>query len=61
MIGGNIPEETRVISIAIFDQVETLKLRQGTFFVRILVDILFSCFGSSIPDRPSLERKSSLK
>ena len=31
MIGGNIPEETRVISIAIFDQVETLNYERAHF------------------------------
>mgnify|MGYP001270522125 CR=1 FL=1 len=31
MIGGNIPEETRVISIAIFDQVESLNYERAHF------------------------------
>lgn len=41
MIGGNIPNETQVISIAIFEQVESLQYEQAHFLSGILLGISF--------------------
>jgi len=40
MIGGNIPNETRVASVAIYNEVETLNYSQADFYALIL--LLFS-------------------
>ena len=42
MIGGNIPGETRVASIAIYDQVEALNYGAANFYSIILFAITFS-------------------
>lgn len=42
MIGGNIPGETQVVSIAIFENVETLQYDQAHFLSGILLLISFS-------------------
>ena len=42
MIGGNIPGETQVVSIAIFEQVETLQYDQAHFLSAVLLLISFS-------------------
>jgi len=42
MIGGNIPDETRVASIAIYDQVEALNYSNANFYSLILFAITFS-------------------
>ncbi|NVK39093.1 MAG: molybdate ABC transporter permease subunit [Gammaproteobacteria bacterium] len=41
MIGGNIPNETQVISIAIFEQVESLQYEQAHLLSGILLTISF--------------------
>lgn len=41
MVGGNIPEETRVISIAIYDQVETLNYSQANTLSALLLAFAF--------------------
>ncbi len=41
MIGGNIPNETQVISIAIFEQVESLQYEQAHILSGILLGISF--------------------
>lgn len=42
MIGGNIPGETRVASLAIFDQVEALNYETAHFYALVLLVITFS-------------------
>ena len=42
MIGGNIPSETRVISVAIYDQVEAMNYSQANLYSGIL--LVFSFF-----------------
>ncbi|NNF18159.1 MAG: molybdate ABC transporter permease subunit [Flavobacteriaceae bacterium] len=42
MIGGNIPGETRVASIAIYDQVEALNYGAANFYSMVLFAITFS-------------------
>ncbi|MDC6351991.1 molybdate ABC transporter permease subunit [Zeaxanthinibacter sp. PT1] len=42
MIGGNIPGETRVASIAIYDQVEALNYEAANFYSMILFAITFT-------------------
>lgn len=42
MIGGNIPGETKLASIAIYDEVEALNYAQANFYALILVIICFS-------------------
>ena len=37
MIGGNIPGETRVASLAIYDEVESLNYKQAHFYSMILL------------------------
>lgn len=41
MIGGNIPEETRVASIAIYNEVEALNYDQANFYASVLFVISF--------------------
>ena len=41
MIGGNIPEKTKVISIAIYDEVEALNYSQANMYSLILLIITF--------------------
>lgn len=41
MIGGNIPGETRVVSIAIYDHVEALEYAQAHFLSGILLTVSF--------------------
>ena len=41
MVGGNIPEETRVISIAIFDQVESLNYSEAHAMSALLLAFAF--------------------
>lgn len=41
MIGGNIPGETRVASLAIFDEVESLNYEQAHFYSIILLIFSF--------------------
>ena len=41
MVGGNIPGETRVISIAIYDHVETLEYGQAHVMAGILLSFAF--------------------
>jgi molybdate transport system permease protein len=40
MVGGNIPQETRMVSIAIFDHVESLEYAQA--HVLSLIMLIFS-------------------
>jgi molybdate transport system permease protein len=42
MIGGNIPDETRVASIAIYDEVEALNYDTANFYALVLFVISFS-------------------
>jgi len=42
MIGGNIPEKTRVASIAIYDEVEALQYDTANTYSLILLGITFS-------------------
>ncbi len=42
MIGGNIPDETRVASIAIYDEVEALNYNTANFYALILFVISFT-------------------
>ena len=42
MIGGNIPGETRVASIAIYDEVEALNYSQAHFYSIVLIVLAFS-------------------
>ncbi len=42
MIGGNIPEETRVASIAIYDQVESLNYGEAHVYSIVLILIAFA-------------------
>jgi molybdate transport system permease protein len=37
MVGGNIPDETRVISIAIYDEVESMNYEKANFYSMILL------------------------
>lgn len=41
MVGGNIPGETRVVSIAIYDHVETLEYGQAHMLSAILLSVAF--------------------
>lgn len=41
MIGGNIPQETRVISVAIYDQVEAMNYSQANLYSGILLGFSF--------------------
>ena len=41
MIGGNIPNETKVISIAIYDEVEALNYQIANYYSIILFAITF--------------------
>jgi molybdate transport system permease protein len=41
MIGGNIPQETRVISVAIYDQVEAMNYAQANMYSGILLAFSF--------------------
>jgi molybdate transport system permease protein len=41
MIGGNIPHETRVISVAIYDQVEAMDYAQANIYSGILLVFSF--------------------
>lgn len=41
MIGGNIPEETRVASIAIYGEVESMNYQAANFYSLILVTVSF--------------------
>ena len=41
MIGGNIPEKTKVVSIAIYDEVEALNYSQANMYSLILLIITF--------------------
>ena len=43
MVGGNIPGETRVISIAIYDHVEMLEYGQAHVMAGILLAFAFTC------------------
>lgn len=42
MIGGNIPGETRVASIAIYDEVEALNYSAANFYSMVLIAITFA-------------------
>lgn len=42
MIGGNIPDETRVVSIAIFDQVESMNYQNANQYALILFVLTFA-------------------
>ncbi len=42
MIGGNIPGETRVLSIAIYDHVETLEYAQAHVMSAVMIVVAFS-------------------
>jgi molybdate transport system permease protein len=42
MVGGNIPGETRVVSIAIYDHVETLEYGQAHIMAGILLSFAFT-------------------
>lgn len=42
MIGGNIPDETRVASIAIYDEVEALNYNTANFYALVLFVISFT-------------------
>ena len=42
MVGGNIPRETRVISIAIYDEVEAMNYYQANVYSGILIAFSFS-------------------
>ncbi|OZA18903.1 MAG: molybdenum ABC transporter permease subunit, partial [Thiotrichales bacterium 17-46-47] len=42
MVGGNIPHETRMVSIAIFDHVETLEYAQAHVLSAIMLIFSFS-------------------
>jgi len=41
MVGGNIPDQTRVISIAIYDEVESMNYRQASKYSLILLAFSF--------------------
>jgi molybdate transport system permease protein len=41
MIGGNIPDETRVASIAIYESVELMQMEQANQYALILLLISF--------------------
>lgn len=54
MIGGNIPEETRVLSIAIYDHVETMQYRQAHWLSAALLIFSFAtllAINSATPQR----------
>ncbi|MDH5621451.1 MAG: ABC transporter permease subunit, partial [Gammaproteobacteria bacterium] len=52
MVGGNIPGETRVVSIAIFDQVETLNYAEAHRLSLVLVVFAFiTLFGMFLVNR----------
>ncbi|MEC8300067.1 MAG: molybdate ABC transporter permease subunit, partial [Pseudomonadota bacterium] len=61
MIGGNIPEETRVISIAIFDQVETLNYDRAHFLSGFLLIFSFLVLALLYRTDRVWNEKSSLK
>jgi molybdate transport system permease protein len=42
MVGGNIPGETRVVSIAIFDHVESLDYAQAHWMSAVLLLFAFT-------------------
>lgn len=42
MIGGNLPDETRVASIAIYDEVESLNYATANFYALVLFAVCFS-------------------
>ena len=42
MIGGNLPGETRVASIAIYDEVESLNYDAANFYALVLFAVCFS-------------------
>lgn len=46
MVGGNIPGETRVISIAIYDHVEALEYQQAHVLAALLLGFSFLCMVS---------------
>jgi molybdate transport system permease protein len=41
MIGGNLPNETRVASIAIYDEVEALNYAAANFYAAVLFCLSF--------------------
>ena len=41
MVGGNIPRETRVVSIALYDQVEAMNYGQANFYAITLLLFAF--------------------
>ena len=45
MIGGNIPGETRLASMAIYDSVEALNYQQANQYSLILISITFGLLG----------------
>ena len=56
MIGGNIPDETRVLSIALFDHVETLNYANAHIiaagllvFSFLLLFVVYRLNGKSVP------------
>lgn len=52
MVGGNIPGETRVVSIAIYDQVETLNYQAAHQLSIVLIAFAFvTLFGMFIINR----------
>ena len=42
MIGGNIPDKTKVASIAIYDEVEALNYDIANYYSMVLIGITFS-------------------
>ena len=42
MIGGNLPGETRVASIAIYDEVESLNYAAANFYALVLFAVCFA-------------------
>ena len=57
MIGGNMPGETRVASIAIYDEVESLNYAAANFYALVLFAVCFSILlGVYLFNRKSLMR-----
>ena len=50
MIGGNIPEKTRVVSVQIFDHVEAMEYAQAHWLAGGMV-----AFSFVVPPRPSIQ------
>mgnify|MGYP005819446315 CR=1 FL=1 len=57
MIGGNMPGETRVASIAIYDEVESLNYAAANFYALVLFAVCFGILlGVHLFNRKSLMR-----